>query len=231
MSKRPELRTKNGYNLFDVSSVVQKACRRGDAKNAVFFTLELYPAYTKYLWKRLLTVAAEDCTYSLVTQEVMACYQAFWELNYGKLKNPSRTTYSPLTGQAEDCAGLQIVKAVLLLCYCQHNRDSDYACCFAPNMVTPEEVQKALAEATETAVDIHLPPIPEYTFDIHTRAGKQAGKTEWDFFKAEEEELANHPPLFEHGKQTQNQLSLFEGFPEAAYPAGGYTDKTKPVSA
>ena len=33
--------TKNGYDYFEVVSTIQKAIRRGDEKNALFFSVEV----------------------------------------------------------------------------------------------------------------------------------------------------------------------------------------------
>ncbi len=55
------LRTKRGYQFGEVSSTMQKAIRRADAKLAGYWALELWESgFGKYCWKRLLTVSAED---------------------------------------------------------------------------------------------------------------------------------------------------------------------------
>jgi replication-associated recombination protein RarA len=54
--------TKRGYSFPAVSSAMQKAIRRGDAKLAGYWALELWASgYGQYVWRRLLTVSAEDC--------------------------------------------------------------------------------------------------------------------------------------------------------------------------
>ena len=66
------IRTTNGYDFFEVSSAMQKAIRRGDARTAGFFALELWHSgYRDYVWKRLFTISAEDC-YGIITAEVEA---------------------------------------------------------------------------------------------------------------------------------------------------------------
>jgi hypothetical protein len=41
---------------------MQKAVRRGDAKLAGYWALELWASgFGQYVWRRLLTVSAEDC--------------------------------------------------------------------------------------------------------------------------------------------------------------------------
>ena len=55
---------------FEVSSAMQKAIRRADAKVAGFFALELWSSgYLDYVWKRLFTISAEDC-YGIITKRL-----------------------------------------------------------------------------------------------------------------------------------------------------------------
>ena len=69
------LYTKNGHNMFEVSSLIQKAIRRSNKDYACYAANELAPRFRKYLWKRLLCVSAEDC-YDLVTNKIVALKQA-----------------------------------------------------------------------------------------------------------------------------------------------------------
>ena len=78
-----EMKTQRGYDFYLVSSSLQKAVRRGDARLAGYFALELFPKYSEYCWKRLLTISAEDC-YGPITKEIMALYDAFHVVNKGK---------------------------------------------------------------------------------------------------------------------------------------------------
>ena len=103
--------TRRGYDFYEVASALQKSIRRGDLKLAGYMALELFPEYSEYCWKRLLTISAEDC-YGIVTQEIKALYDSFHVINKGKKGNE-------LKGR------VFISKAVILLCECKHNRDSD----------------------------------------------------------------------------------------------------------
>lgn len=51
------LYTKNGHNMFEVSSLIQKAIRRSNKDYACYAANELAPRFRKYLWKRLLCVS------------------------------------------------------------------------------------------------------------------------------------------------------------------------------
>ena len=55
------LTTPKGHNMFDISSLVQKAIRRGDLMYALYASNEMAVSYRGYLWKRLLVTSAEDC--------------------------------------------------------------------------------------------------------------------------------------------------------------------------
>ena len=81
--------TKNGYNMFEMSSMIQKAIRRCDIPHAAYAATELYPSYRAMLWNRLLTVSAEDC-YGIMTKEIVALSQADERVNAKKPAEKSR---------------------------------------------------------------------------------------------------------------------------------------------
>jgi hypothetical protein len=92
-----------GYEFGEVSSAMQKAIRRADAKLAGYWALELWESgFGQYVWRRLLTVSAEDCQpppaaalrvnlrfsylaplgcWGILTQEVKALHDAYTEIN------------------------------------------------------------------------------------------------------------------------------------------------------
>jgi hypothetical protein len=73
--------TKRGYEFGEVSSAMQKAIRRGDTRLAGYWALELWASgYGNYVWKRLLTVSAEDC-WGILTQEVKALHDSYALVN------------------------------------------------------------------------------------------------------------------------------------------------------
>ena len=56
MGFRP-LHTKRGYDFGEVASAFQKAIRRGDARLAGYWGLELYDSgFREYVWKRLFII-------------------------------------------------------------------------------------------------------------------------------------------------------------------------------
>jgi replication-associated recombination protein RarA len=170
-----KLFTQRGYDFYEVASALQKSIRRGDVKLAGYMALELFPKYSEYCWKRLLTISAEDC-YGVITKEIMALYDAFHVINKGK--------------KGEELKGrVFISKAVILLCSVKHNRDADLLSNYVYDAycgVSDEMIEKLFDEVRKEPIDV-----PEYVFDCHTLKGKRAGKTKEDFFKEEEAALKN----------------------------------------
>ena len=170
-----ELKTQRGYDFYEVASAVQKSIRRGDKKIAGYMALELFPRFSNYCWKRLLTISAEDC-YGIITKEIYALYEAFQVINKG-LKGEK------LKGR------IFISKAVILLCEAKHSRDADILSNYIYDKkisLNDEEIEKYFEEVRKERVEI-----PDYTYDVHTLKGKMMEKTKKDFFKGEDEALSN----------------------------------------
>lgn len=180
--KNFNLKTKSGYDFFEVSSTLQKAIRRNDAKVAGIAALEMFPRYRKYIWKRLLTISAEDC-YGMITREVESLYRSFQFINEGNSK--------------WDKGRIFISKAVILLCESKKSRDADHL----QNLVYDDigmddiDVQRYIADCQNEKLEI-----PEYAYDVHTRTGKMMGKTKTDFMVEEQQALE------------PRQLGLFDNY-------------------
>lgn len=178
-----KLFTQRGYDFYEVASALQKSIRRGDLELAGYMALELFPKYSEYCWKRLLTISAEDCN-GIITQEIKALYDSFHVINKGK--------------KGDELKGrIFISKAVILLCQVKKNRDADLLSNYIYDKkigLTDEQIEKLFEEVRK-----EKPKIPEYVFDVHTRKGKIAGKTKDDFFREEQQALANkQPTLFNY---------------------------------
>lgn len=106
---RNMLFTFNGHSMFDISSLVQKAIRRGDEEYALYAAHEMMWKYRPYLWKRLLTVSAEDC-YDPVTKDILHLRKL--DKNVG---DPNETKF--------------ISEAVNLLVRTRKSRDADFFAC------------------------------------------------------------------------------------------------------
>ncbi len=170
--------TKNGYDLFEMSSMLQKAIRRSDIPHAAYAANELGVKYRKYLWKRLLTVSAEDC-YGIMTKEIVALQQA--------------DEYVNKKAKEGDTNDLFIAKALILLCMARKNRDADYVACnfmWGDRCLTDEEFDEFVDyEQVKDLVIKDSKDIPGYVFDVHTWKGKANGKTELDMYRDEQAAL------------------------------------------
>ena len=71
---KEQAQSRNGHSIFEISSLIQKALRRSDTRMALYAAAEMLPKYRKYLWKRLLTVSAEDC-HDMVTQKIVKLHR------------------------------------------------------------------------------------------------------------------------------------------------------------
>lgn len=176
-----DLITQRGYDFYEVASCLQKSIRRGDVKLAGYMALELFPRYSEYCWKRLLTISAEDC-YGIITKEIKALYDSFQVIN----KN----------NKGEKKGRVFISKAVILLCGAKHSRDADLLSNYIYDRkvgLNDEEIEKEFELIRQEKMEM-----PKYVYDCHTIKGRIMGKTKADFFKEEEEGLSN------------KQISLFD---------------------
>ena len=172
MSK--QLFTKGGHDFYECASAFQKAIRRQDKKIAGYFGLELFMSgYKKYVWKRLLTVSAEDCD-GIITKEIYALFESWMLINEGRYE--------------WDKGRIFVSKAILILCDWYKSRDSDHLQCLVYDQkkgITDDEIYAFIEDARS-----EIPLVPEYTFDCHTMRGKRIGKTKQDFFRSEVKYLA-----------------------------------------
>ena len=131
--------TKNGYNMYDMSSMLQKAIRRNDVPYASYAARELYFGFRPMMWHRLLTVSAEDC-FGIVTRNIAALNQADSILNGKDSVEKSCLTF--------------IARAITLLCAARKSRDADYVACnyFWNNPKLSEDELLAFTGHAETNV-------------------------------------------------------------------------------
>jgi replication-associated recombination protein RarA len=161
--------TKRGYDFFAATSSMQKAIRRNDPAIAGYFALELYHSkYCFYVWKRLLTISAEDCA-GIITKEIIALYESWKLINEGK------------PAEDEPKGRIFVSKAVLILCDCIKNRDSDHLqnLIYDAKKIDDNRVESFLKDQEKLPGKLD---IPEYAFDVHTQKGRREGKTKTDFF-------------------------------------------------
>jgi replication-associated recombination protein RarA len=160
------IKTVRGYALLEVASALQKAIRRGDAKRAGYWAVELFESgYQQYLWRRLLTISAEDC-WGVITHEVEALFRSWQTIHKQK----------PGAGR------IFAAKAVILLSQARKCRDADHLTnlIYDPKTIPDRQLEADLDEARK-----HPETIPDYAFDCHTQKGRKMGKTKKQFFHDE----------------------------------------------
>ena len=171
------IKTKRGYDLGEVSSAMQKAIRRADTRLAGYWALELWHSgFGNYVWKRLLTISAEDC-WGLLTAEIKALHESYVFVNKGK---PVR----------EHKGRIFISKAVILLCATRKSRDADHLQNFVYDALAGIDADKLAADLLAAGRE----KVPDYAFDCHTLKGRRKGKTKADFFREEQKALKPFQP-------------------------------------
>lgn len=172
-----KIQTKRGYGMLDVASALQKAVRRGDARLAGYWAIELFESgFQAYLWRRLLTISAEDCA-GVLTHEIVALFQS-WEIIHKQKPGGGR---------------IFAAKAVLILAHAVKSRDPDHLTnlVYDPAKIDPDAL---LASVADAQANPEPTAIPDYAFDCHTGEGKRAGRTKAEFFRDEHAALNPRAP-------------------------------------
>lgn len=169
-------RTVRGYDFYEAASALQKAIRRADARLAGYFAIELHESrFGEYVWRRLLTISAEDCA-GLVTRELWALYQS-WQL---------------IRKQKPEGGRIFVAKAVIILAQWPKSRDADHLTNYVYDRKLPPDadIESALDEARRGPP----PCIPDYAYDVHTTKGRARGATKAKFFRDEFDALTPRLP-------------------------------------
>jgi len=151
-----DVKTYHGLPADQVISALQKEIRRGHTENAVLLAYEMVitsPALEDYLWKRLLVISVEDVGLGEPLAAIML--NSLYQMV---------CTFDRSMGERK----LFAVHAVRYLCGCTKDRTSD-------EMVN--WVIQAVAAGTAR------PEIPDYALDMHTAAGKAAGRGKRHFWE------------------------------------------------
>jgi len=141
--------TKNGYDLWELISALQKDIRRGNEKQAVFWALELESINPTTLWNRLMLIASEDIGPANSQMSVLI--------------DVLHRQYQNLSKSGEE--GLFLIHAVLALSRSKKTREVGELFVMTYPKV---ELGKEFGEG--------LPPIPDYAIDMHTPKGREKGK-------------------------------------------------------
>lgn len=182
--------TRNGHNMYDMASMLQKAIRRSDIQRAGYAAYELFGDFEGFLWKRLLVSSAEDC-WGIITKEIVALREANNTINNGK------------RGYQKD--PLFVAKAIVLLCMARKNRDACYVACnfmTASEPMNPDDIPHIDLEGLRK---MREEEIPGWVYDVHTLKGKKMGKTEFDMGEDEQKALTPHQlGFFDYGDWTNH---------------------------
>ena len=103
------------YEFDTASSALQKAIRRGQEYNAVFFAYVLHTSgYGDYVWKRLSVIASEDVGNGNPQAAILvSCLRDSWERYHKKVREPVLDKF------------LFIVQAILFMCRAEKSREND----------------------------------------------------------------------------------------------------------
>jgi replication-associated recombination protein RarA len=158
--------TNKGYGFFEVSSAFQKAIRRSDEKQALFWMVELFNSnFDEYCWKRLRIMVSEDV--GLAEPHMPATIAGLYSM------------YTDQKKKREDNRPerLFLTHAVLAMARANKSRMIDWL------------VIKCWREHDDTNLEI-----PDYAHDMHTQKGKKKGRG-LDYFYDESTKLAKHTPV------------------------------------
>jgi replication-associated recombination protein RarA len=152
---REEITTQKGYVLWEASSALQKAIRRGDEDAALFWATELDKSgYGEYVFKRLKIIASEDIGLGEVRCSLLVeSLHRNW-VDQRKKKDGTNSE------------ALFLVHAVLLCVRAKKSRMVDHACCVYYNNANDRR------------------EVPDFALDKHTLRGKKMGRGFEHFFSA-----------------------------------------------
>ncbi|TPE43977.1 AAA family ATPase [Pontibacter mangrovi] len=151
------LKTKKGYDFFEVSSALQKSIRRGLEDEAMYWAAEFYHSgFDEYLWKRLRVCCSEDI--GIAEPALPATIHALYS-TYQDFKKKKKEDSQP-------SERLFLAQAVITLCRAQKSR----------------LICHASIHYFRTHEHYHL-PIPDYAYDQHTRKGKSMKRGLAHFFE------------------------------------------------
>lgn len=184
--------TKNGHDLFEIASLLQKAIRRGDEFYAGYAANELRGRYNDYLWRKLLIISAEDCD-GLITKEIVSLEKA------DNMYNTNKKGY--------DRCGIFISKAITILLKAQKCRDADW---FACNMIQSEETLNIKEYIDLDSLGKQRVAIPEYAYDCHTIRGKSKGLTKRHMIEAEFKALNPRVKGLFDGRDWERFITAYE---------------------
>lgn len=179
-----QITTQNGYDFFECTSSFQKAIRRGDEDNGLFFAVELYNSnYAEYVWKRIFVMVSEDV--GLANPDLASQIWSLFEMyTFLKKKNDKHEPEK-----------LHFTHAVLLLIRSPKSRLVDWA------LIDAFKKHDERVPNTKP-MDVAL--------DKHTRRGKALGR-DFNHFFAEGCKLENWIPQENEQKYMDSSFEILTG--------------------
>ena len=177
------LTTVGGFTCGEVASALQKAIRRGEERDAMFWASELdLTGYGNYAWKRLRLIASEDV--GLADPEAVLLVRVLFE-NWLEQRKADKSN-----GAGVGSAPLFLLHATMVLARASKSRIVDSA-------------YMVFYEGTREGFEI-----PDHALDKHTARGRKMGRGVAHFFE-ESVKLANAAkladPYLEEGMVAREQ--------------------------
>jgi replication-associated recombination protein RarA len=142
------MQTAGGYDFYETASALQKAIRRGQEEEAMFWALELADQYDEFLWRRLVVISSEDIGPADSTMSVLI-ETLQWQ--YKDVKKASSRPQERII----------LAHAILALCRAPKSRVADDLACVVSHQRESEGLQRE---------------IPDEALDQHTSRGKAMGR-------------------------------------------------------
>jgi replication-associated recombination protein RarA len=178
-----KITTVRGYAAPECVSALQKAIRRCDDQQALYWAVELdRSGLGFYVWRRLLIMVSEDIGLAEpgLPAQIFALYSTWREMNAWNNRNhPER---------------LMFTHAVLLMARAKKSRTLDHATHVA------------------YTINDRLYDIPDYALDFHTREGKRRGNG-LDHWYAEAATLNNQVPVDDPWEDWSRRLAYDDTLP------------------
>jgi replication-associated recombination protein RarA len=162
------LKTKKGYDFFEVSSAFQKSIRRGLESEAMYWAVELFNSnYSEYIWKRIKIISSEDVGFAdpCISSEIQSLYEMF-------------SAQAKKKDEKNAPERLFLTHAVLMLCRARKSRLVDWA----------------LIHYWKTH-ELEFKPIPDFAYDKHNDKGRIL-KRSWKHFFEEGTRLENRAEIY-----------------------------------
>lgn len=181
-------KTINGYDLFETTSSFQKAIRRCDENNAMFWAVEMYNTgrvgkmdFREYVWQRMFVMVSEDIGLAnpMLVNQIWSLYQMYCYLK-GKNNEPEK---------------LHFTHAVLLLVRSPKSRLVDWG----------------LIHHFRTHDSNLIEPM-DCALDKHTRRGQKMGRG-FDHFFAEGCKLNQHDKQDREDEYMESSRTILVGEP------------------